>query len=118
MDLKRLARLSKQDPFYYRWVLKPSDGSVDLSHNFEDHPAHVRYHGELATQHKEPDLIHGYAYRLDNGWRLTDWEHKPLDDKFVVAQVVRAIRQREGHQPAPKPQGYSEFEEFHYGIPR
>lgn len=107
-------------PLYYRFVFKPSDGSVEISHNAEGHPADVPYHSELAD---ERDTYHGYAYRIGKGWRLTDWEHQPVSDPFVVSQVLRRLRQEEGftlphsdlddwsEQPDPN------YDQFHYGLP-
>lgn len=109
-------------PIYYRFAFKPSDGSVALSHNGETDPANVRYHGDLANEIGEP-AVHGYANRIGKGWRITDYENKPILDRYVVAQVVRALRQEEGaHLPhrdlddwtaEPEPQ----YDRFHYGLP-
>jgi hypothetical protein len=107
-------------PTYYRWVFKPEDASVELSHNGEDHPAWVRYHTDL----KDGDSHHGYAYRIGGGWRLTDWEHKPLDDPYVVSSVLRKLRSEEGyHNPHRHLDDWTQFEEpsfeeFHYGLPK
>jgi hypothetical protein len=110
-------------PLYYRFVLKPSDGSVVLSHNDETDPAHVRYHGDLANEIREQG-VHGFAYRIGKGWRLTDYEHKPIDDPFVRRQVLGALRQEEGptlpHSDLTQDwqiQDEPEFDRFHYGLP-
>src|SRR4051812_37758656 len=110
-------------PIYYRWVFKPSTGSVDLSHNDEAPPAEVRYHTELAQDAGEPNTYHGYAYRIGKGWRIFDWENKPVNDPHVVAQVLRAIRKKEGPMlPHPDLDDWTEVEEpnidpakLHYG---
>lgn len=120
MNLERYAKLADSPPLYYRFVYNPSDASVELSHNWEDHPAHVRYHHDLASENEGDNLYHGYAYRIGNGWRLTDWDHKPVQDKFVQAQVIRAIRSQEGHRPFEQTQEEKfqpEFDRFHYGLP-
>lgn len=83
-------------PLYKRWVFSPATGKVELADN-TGNPLDVRYHGDLASRINEPDLVHGYAYRLGDGWRLTDWDSKPLSDPFVVAQVMRTLQASDGH---------------------
>jgi hypothetical protein len=88
------------DPLYYRWVFSPASGEVTLAHNLDDDP---KLHGDLAREQNEPGLVHGYAYRIGGGWRLTDWEHRPVEDPYVVAQVMRKLRDEEGYTPAEAP---------------
>lgn len=78
----------KVEPLYYRFAFKPSDGSVLLSHNQEDQP---KSHGSLALEANEPGVVHGYAYPIGGGYRLHDYEHKPLTDPFIKAQVARSL---------------------------
>lgn len=75
--------------------MRPSDASVLLSHNHEDPSGVVRSHADLAREGNEPGMTHGYAYRIGGGWRIHDYEHKPLTDPFVKAQVARAIGRTE-----------------------
>lgn len=111
-------------PLYFRWTFSPQTNSVALSHNGEDHPANIRYHTDLARE-IGPDSVHGYAYRIGRGWRLTDWDHRPLDDPYVSASVLRELRRQEGpYHPHPEldwqevePQEEPEFNQFHYGLP-
>jgi hypothetical protein len=103
-------------PLYYRWSFSPEHG-VELAHNGEDHPAQVRYHQDLV---KSPGQTHGYAYRIGNGWRLTDWEHKPVEDPFAVAQVVRALTGKEGPQrgtQSPWEPAELDWDRTHFGLP-
>lgn len=112
-------------PTYYRWAYSPLSADVDLSHNGEGHPAAIGYHGAMAAARNEPGLVHGYAYRIGGGWRLTDWDSRPVEDPFVVSQVVAALRQREGaRQPAGpllEPDwtdaGGVDWDRQHYGLP-
>lgn len=110
---------AKAPPIYYRWVFSPK-GGVSLSDNDTTHPAWTPYHRDIAGTSGEARLIHGYAYRIGDGWRLTTDEHKPVHDNFVVAQVVRALMEREGHQTARHsvwtPTEW-DFERSHYGLP-
>jgi hypothetical protein len=107
------------EPVYYRWAMAPSSGEVYMAHNHEDHPSRVRTHGDLAAEISEANAPHGYAYRIDGGWRLLDYEHKPLTDPYVKNRVLNAIVRREG-DPAPGPieQAQPDFGRFQYGIPR
>ena len=114
---------SRNPPLYYRFVLHPDTGQVELGANTDDHPALVPYHEELAGKVNRPNLIHGYAYRLNGGWRLTDWEHKPLEDHFVASRVLLALR---GKDPVRGPESGPEdawtpvnhdYDRLHYGLP-
>jgi hypothetical protein len=106
-----------EQPFYYRFSLHPEDGEVELAHNYEDVPSRVRYHSELG----DSDTYHGFAYRIKGGWRLTDWDHKPINDPFVVASVIRAIREQEGsylpHEDAGWETVAPSYDRWHYGLP-
>lgn len=111
-------------PLYYRFLFDPQDGEVTLSSNDEDHPAHVRYHLDMAEQTGAAQPYHGYAYRVGRGWRLTDWEHNAIDDPFINAAVLRALRKAEGeYHPHPHmdweeiEDAPEEFDRFHYGLP-
>jgi hypothetical protein len=46
----------------------------------------------LRKVHHHPETIHGYAYRIHGGWRITDDEHRPVKDPHVVEKVVKALR--------------------------
>lgn len=104
-------------PLYYRWTFSPDTGEVEVGHNDEDHPALVRYHEQLADKLNRADVINGYAYRITDGWRLSDDEHKPLEDPYIVSQVLRALNR------GPQPTGpdwtpeHEDFDRLHYGLP-
>lgn len=85
-------------PAYVRFVFNPTDGEVELSHNHEGHPAHAPTHRDLADGHS----VHGYAYRIQGGWRVTDYEHKPLNDTFIAARVVDRLTRDEPLMSADK----------------
>lgn len=106
-------------PLYYRWVFSPDTGEVEIGHNDENHPAKVRYHKELAGQLNRPNLVHGYAYRLLGGWRLTDWEHRPVDDPFVSAQVLQGLGAKTSvqNEDAWLPAEH-DYDKTHYGLPQ
>ena len=107
-------------PLYYRFVYDPQTGESELHHNDEEHPANIKYHSELS----KPDAYHGYAYRIGKGWRVTDWEHNPLDDPYVNASVLKSIRKEEGtYHPHPELDWHEIEQEpqvgdrYHYGLP-
>lgn len=80
---------------HYAWVFDPQQGTVQLSDDHKRERRHRGHHTELADAvNRHPNRVHGYAYRLHNGWRITDWEHKPVD-KFIVHRVLDAIRKEE-----------------------
>jgi hypothetical protein len=105
-------------PLYYRWVFSPDTGEVVIGHNEEDHPALVRYHKELAGQLNRPNLTHGYAYRLVGGWRLTDWEHKPLEDPFITSQILNKLGEKASiHEDNSWVPAQHDYDRSHYGLP-
>lgn len=85
---------SNVKPLYYRWTFKPSDGSVDLWHYGENDRANSELHLDRAARDQETDPVFGYAYRIKGGWRITDWEHRPVD-RFIKHQVSLAIERKE-----------------------
>lgn len=112
---------SQTRPMYYRWVYSPTKG-VTLGSNGDDHPALVPYHQGLGGVVDGQDLMHGYAYRIGNGWRLTDYEHKAVEDPFVVNQVVSALNDKESPLRASegswKPVKVVNWDRLHFGIPQ
>lgn len=106
-------------PLYYRWVYSPSKG-VTLNSNQDDHPALVKYHTGLSGDINDTDLSHGYASHIGGGWRITDLEHQPVEDPYIVQQVVRRLNHEES--PEIRSEGSWQPSEFnwdrlHYGIP-
>jgi hypothetical protein len=85
----------KVKPIYYRWAYSPTTGEVSLSHNHEGHPADIEFHAQMAEQRAESDLQFGYAYRLDNGWKVTNEKHGHEDDVHLRVAVEKAIESRE-----------------------
>lgn len=65
---------------YYRWSFDPKRG-VALSNN------ETRYGSRNAA-------AEGYAYRIGNGWRLTDREHRPVEDAYVASEVARKLKNK------------------------
>lgn len=79
---------SKKLAVYYRWSFSPNVG-VKLSNN-EGPDAFINY-----NQGSGPNLIDGYAYRTKSGWRLTDREHRPIQDPYVASEVARQLKKAE-----------------------
>lgn len=86
----------KPKVIYYRWAYSPSTGDVTLSHNHEGHPADITLHADMAKERQEGDLLFGYAYRMENGWKVTDEDHKPADDVHLRVAVEKAIEGKDG----------------------
>lgn len=108
-------------PMYYRWVFSPNTAEVDVSYNDEAHPTEVNTHGDLARARGEANLVHGYATRIGGGWRLTDWEHRPVSDPFIVAHVVNRLNSQGSYQPgAPEGPAWEfqqpDYDRLHHGI--
>lgn len=82
---------------YYVWVFDPQSGEVDL-YDGEADSNEIPTHQDLARQHPHENRVHGYAYRIVNGWRVTDWEDKPIDDPYILQTVNEALRDHKtGH---------------------
>lgn len=82
---------------YTLWVFNPETAKVILEHNGSKHPAHRIDHSELAERVPHPDRVHGYAYPLRHGggFRITDWDHKPVKDPYIKRQVDLALQGRQ-----------------------
>lgn len=83
-------------PPYYLFAYSPTSGEVAVGHTLEAQPAEVPTHDDLASQLNEPGLIHGYAYRIDNGWRVTDVDHRPIADPHAKVRVPEELSRIEG----------------------
>lgn len=81
-------------PVYWLWVFNPVNG-VTLAKNNQDAPrADTITHSDLAEEVDHPDRLHGYAYPIRGGYRLTDWDHRPVGDPFIVKSVLAAINEK------------------------
>jgi hypothetical protein len=89
-------------PVYYLWVFDPATGTVRVENTDGVSRANQQYHLDLAQEIPHPSRIHGYAYPIRGGYRITDWEHKPVVDPFVKHQVVRAL-DGQGERPVERP---------------
>lgn len=84
--------LDYDGPVYHLWVFHPEDDSVSIHHNKGRHPAEHVTLGQLRQENHHPETIHGYAYRIARGWRITDDEHHAITDPHVVEKVLKALR--------------------------
>lgn len=78
-------------PDEWLWVFDPQEDLVHLEHNENRHPADHITHKHLAEKVVHPDRVHGYAYKIPGGWRITDWDHRPVEDRHVRKLVHRAL---------------------------
>lgn len=85
---------------YYLWVFDPENDRVVLEHNYGKHRAEHVDHAELGRRVTHPDRVHGYAYKIVGGWRITTYEHGPVDDPHVKQKVKDALdgTQRPTHE--------------------
>jgi hypothetical protein len=95
---KRAAEEEEDGPTYYLWVFDPQEDKVHVEHNEDRHPADHVDHSHLAKRVVHPDRIHGFAYRIRGGWRITTWEHRPVDDPHVLELVRKALKGQK-HNP-------------------
>lgn len=93
-------------PMYHLWVFNPEDGSVLIETPEDKKRVEQRYHAELAEDVPHPDRVHGYAYVIRGGWRITDWEHRPIEDPYIRNTVARALdgKEQKRHKPSREAQ--------------
>jgi hypothetical protein len=99
--LPKLSGEPDLSPIYYLWVFDPVEDKVHVEHNEGRHRADHIDHGHLAERVSHPERLHGFAYRIKHGWRITNWEHRPVDDPHVVELVRKELR-GEVKSPASK----------------
>lgn len=85
-------------PIYFLWIFDPQKDETILEHNEGRHTAEHVDHQELARRVPHPERVHGYAYKIKDGWRITDWEHRPVDDPHIQSSVRRALRKEGAHR--------------------
>jgi hypothetical protein len=78
-------------PIYWLWVFDPQSGKVIAEHNDGRHRAETIDHTKLAERVPHPERVHGYAYKIAGGYRITDWDGHPVKDKYVLKQVAKAL---------------------------
>ena len=83
-------------PFYYLWAYDSHHERVILEHN-DDRPKNeeVTHSNILDDLPNDPDNELGYAYRIDGGWRITNDEHDPVEDPFIVDKIKKRIQEVE-----------------------
>lgn len=96
----RVAR--ETGPIYYLWVFDPQSDTIRIEHNEGRHPADRITHEDLARDVPHPERVHGYAYRIGGGWRITTWEHRAVEDPHVKT-LVRDALNGERHRHKDKP---------------
>lgn len=96
--LPKIAAKTSHDPIYWLWVYDPQEDKAHVHHNRDKHRANHTDHEELGHKVPHPSRVHGYAYRIVGGFRITDWDHRPVADPRVSKRVHEALRQE-----IPKP---------------
>lgn len=88
-------------PIYVLWTFDPVTTKVHMDHNEDRHPAHALTHSTLAPEVTHPDTVHGFAYSIQGGWRITNDEDKEVKDPYVVRKVVDKLHK--DYPVAPQP---------------
>lgn len=95
----KLAAEPDDGPIYYLWVYDPHEDKVHVEHNEDRHPADHVDHSHLGERVPHPDRVHGFAYRIRGGWRITTDDHRTVDDPHVL-EAVR-LKLKGEHRQAP-----------------
>lgn len=88
-------------PVYVLWTFDPDTAEVYMDHNEDKHPAHHVTHTTLAPHVHHPEAVHGFAYSIEGGWRITNDEHSEVKDPYVVRKVVQKLREKYPEEPLP-----------------
>lgn len=88
-------------PIYWLWAFDPEDGHVVVEHNEGRSRSEAKTHDELAPEITHPARLNGFAYKIQGGYRITDEDHKKIDDPFVIKQVLTALKGEQSHKPLP-----------------
>ena len=89
---KETGRPLAEGPVYHLWVFNPEDGKVTLEHNEDRHRAHTKTHDDLAQEVAHPQRVHGYAYKIEDGYRITDRDHHPVEDPYIAHRVLETLK--------------------------
>lgn len=94
----KIAFAEDEGPLYYLFMYDPYDDKVYVEHDKGEHRADVKTHKDLALKSPHPDKVFGYVYRLKSHWRVTDWDHKPIKDPYILRKVKAKIDGKESFQ--------------------
>lgn len=97
---KRAAVEEDDRPVYWLWTFDPEKDQIIIDHNENRHPADHLTHDTLAPHVHHPDKVHGYAYAIKGGYRVTDDDHKK-PDTHVEHLVLQALRGEHPEPPLP-----------------
>lgn len=89
-------------PIYMLWVYDPMTGHVTIEDNEDKHPAQKHTHTDMCPEVIHPSRINGYAYKIVGGYRLTDDDHKTIEDPYVTKAVLKALKKKYSIKPLPK----------------
>jgi hypothetical protein len=75
----------------YLWVYDPAEDKLYVDHNEDKHPAHRITHAEFHQEVDHPNAVRGFAYSIKGGWRITDRDHKEVEDPYLIKLVVSTL---------------------------
>src|SRR5579859_87037 len=84
-DVKKLLDPTYDDsdydwPIYWLWVFDPIKGDITVATNDDKHPADAISHEHVAPDVNHAERQEGYGYKIRGGFRITDIQHKPVQD--------------------------------------
>jgi hypothetical protein len=91
LDLLPQVGLGYNGPVYHLWAFDPVSGDVKVEENESKHPAQAITHEDMKTLVSHPSAEFGYAYRIKGGWRITDSDHRPVTDPFIVNKLLKTL---------------------------
>lgn len=81
-------------PLYWLWAFDPMTGEVTVDHNEDKARADAVTHTNLAEHITHPNKVMGYAYKIQGGFRITDSDHRPVDDPYIINNIIKAIKEK------------------------
>ena len=92
------------------WLMDQDLGTTKLYHKWSFDPNS----NEIAIDGDKIGEDNGYAYRLDGGWRITDIDHKKVEDFYIINKVLEALKDKKNTEG--EDHDY-DFDSLHYGQP-
>lgn len=68
------------NPLYYRFVFNPWDNNVI-----------IKPEDEYIEKGLPQDCVQGYIYEIDGGLRVTNVDHKTINDPYIKTKIMNAM---------------------------
>lgn len=98
----------------YLWKYDPVENEVHIEPGEADHPADFPTFETMAQHVHHPDKMQGYAFPIEDGYRITDDMGKKVEDPYIIKQIVLALNKENPPKPLPHVRYHGDPEPFDY----